>query len=518
MKNNNKKFKLVRTFTEVTIITGLSLALATFTGPKLNNETIPYTQADLNNNIIFESQLKEIDNTYDICFNNQELYDIISSQVEGQLTVEKLREITELKILNTLTNTDLSDLKYLPNLSIIEIYDNYINLEDIKYNQNLYLLSLDNCTIKNSSCIPNSTNAIFLDHCTCTDNQMIIPYYTERLYFIGSHINNLTLKNPSNLLELKILGDIILDMNQLGACTNLKSLDIKLCSNIKNGSVLRKFKNLETVILDEYSSIWLDTYTLKTLPVDKEDSIILENQISELDKLANSLIANKDTAPDYLKIQAISSYILSNLEYDEQVAEDKEANMSLINEYNIKPITYALNNDEAICINYACLFAALANRLDLDSYQMFSLDHTWNIVKEESEYKGYDLTFLESGPIVKLNTGEFALIADSNSEDVINKGDGNHLYFYEFNIDEFISDAHLADATPKEIEDTIINIGYINENSLVKLIEKNEVRLYRATTFLKSYLCLLLLTIGINIISQNKKTEKRLIKNERNYC
>ena len=192
--------------------------------------------------------------------------------------------------------------------------------------------------------------------------------------------------------------------------------------------------------------------------------------------------------------------------------------MNLINEYNLKPVTYALQNDDAICINYACLFAALANRLDLDSYQMFSLDHTWNIVKEESEYKGYDLTFLESGPIVKLNDGKLGIVSDSKSEDLINEGKGNHLYFYEFNIDEFISDAHLADATPKEIEDTIINIGYINENSLVKLIEKNEVRLYRATTFLKSYLCLLLLTIGINIISQNKKTEKRLIKNERNYC
>ena len=517
MKKNKKQFKLVRTFTEVTIITGLSIALATFTGPKLNSETIPYTQADLNNNIIFESQLKEIDNTYDICFNNQELYDIISSQVEGQLTVEKLREIKELQITNTLTNTDLSDLKYLPNLSIIEIYDNYINLEDIKYNQNLYLLSLENCTIKNSSSIPNSTNAIFLENCTCTDNQMIIPYYTERLYFIGSHINNVTLKNPSSLLELKILGDILLDMNQLGACTNLKSLDIQLCSNIKNGSVLRNFKNLETVILDEYSSIWLDNNTLKKLPLDEDLKIILSSQINELDKLAESLVSNKDTTPDYLKVQAISSYILSNLEYDEQVAEDKEANMDLINEYNIKPITYALNNDEAICINYACLFAALANRLDLDSYQMFSIDHTWNIVKEENEYKGYDLTFLESGPIVKLNNGKLGMVSDSKSEDLINEGKGNHLYFYEFNIDEFISDAHLADATPREIENTIINIGYINENSLVKLIEKNEVRIYRASTFLKSYLCLLLLTIGINIIRQNKKTGKRLIKNETNY-
>ena len=64
-----------------------------------------------------------------------------------------------------------------------------------------------------------------------------------------------------------------------------------------------------------------------------------------------------------------------------------------------------------------------------------------------------------------------------------------------------------------KINDAIQNIGYINEDSLIKVINKTSVKYYKLTSFLKVQLCLMLLALGIEMFSENKK-QKRLIKYE----
>ena len=169
-------------------------------------------------------------------------------------------------------NNDLSDLKYLTKLSTLSIYDNNINIEDIKYNQNLTFITLNNCTISNTKDLPNSIETMFIDDSTITDQEVIIPYYATNIYFKKSIANNIRLKNPQILEKLFITSDVMLDLNNLKDCTNLKELTIFMSSNIKNAHILRNLPSLESIYIDEYAAIWLDMETLNTLPLPEDPS------------------------------------------------------------------------------------------------------------------------------------------------------------------------------------------------------------------------------------------------------
>ena len=122
----NKKYKLSHTIIKGIIVTGTALLIANATTPK-NIEKIPYTEEDLSNNILFNEELKEILSTDNISFSNQELYDILVLKVGEPLTKDKLDNIQELTISNKLSNNDLSDLKYLPNLLDLSINNNEVD-------------------------------------------------------------------------------------------------------------------------------------------------------------------------------------------------------------------------------------------------------------------------------------------------------------------------------------------------------------------------------------------------------
>lgn len=511
VKNKKKNYKLVRYLTTAVVITSIATAISTCTAPKYI-EDIPFTQEDTINNLTFSEELKTILEDTEISFKNKELYEIVCSQVDGELTVAKLREITSLEITNTLENSDLSDLKYLTNLHYLRIDNNPVDFENIKYNQDLFLLTVNECTIKNTSCIPNSTDSLFIQNCVCEDQSIIVPYYTTNLHIFDTDTNNLILKNPSCLECFSMVGDGYIDLQKFTECINLKELEIKLCANIKNASSLRQLTNLEKVTFDDYAAIWLDTDTLLSLPIEEDFKYILYDEISKIDEIAKSLTNNEELTESE-KIANISSYILSSLAYNYDITSEEEKNKKEIADYNLNPINYTLTKDEVICINYASFFTALANRLDLDSYQLFSEDHTWNIAKTNDTYNGYDLTYLESGPIIEMDDGTLAIIADTKSEEIIDLGKGDILYYYEFNLDEYLDDEHNADLTPMKINDAIQNIGYINEDSLIKVINKTSVKYYKLTSFLKVQLCLMLLALGIEMFSENKK-QKRLIKYE----
>jgi hypothetical protein len=72
-----------------------------------------------------------------------------------------------------------------------------------------------------------------------------------------------------------------------------------------------------------------------------------------------------------------------------------------------------------------------------------------------------------------------------------------------------IDDNHIADYTPSEIKDYILNIGYINENSLVKLIYKNEAKIYQLNTLMYSYIGLLIATAIFEAL--HYKRQKKLM-------
>lgn len=509
------KYRLIRTVSELLVITTLATGIShTATKIKYPSEVIPYTQEDTIHNLVFSEELSNIINEEKITFSNPELETIVKKELGGTITKEGLLSLNKLQILNTLSNNDLSDLKYLPNLTSLDIYDNNINIEDLKYNQDLMFISFNNCTLSNTQYLPNSIETLFVDNTTITDKETIIPYYATHIYFKKSVANNIRLKNPSILEKLYITSDVMLDMNNLKDCTNLKEITIFMSSNIKNSHILGTLPSLESIYIDEYSAIWLDINTLSKLPLPDEDKLIVGDLISKLDSIANTLIPDKNISEEE-KIKRITLYLLEKLDYDHEAIEAPDELDDRVETYNVYPLSTSLEGDLGICINYSAMYQALSNRVGLDTYQLFNDVHAWNATKVDGEYKGYDLTYLELGPVVEIkNLNEFYMLSNTTVEKMIQNGEENKLCFYEFDLDQILDNNHIAEYTPEQIKDYILNIGYINDNSLIKILYKNEAKIFKMSTFMNSYIVLLLTTIIFETLKYRKERKYYLINEE----
>ena len=512
-----KKYSLKKTVGAILVVTSLSAAIAGLSG---NNqiEEIHFTSEDLTSNLIFSSQLEEIIATENIKFNNQELQAIIEKEIGGPITKEALSQIHVLSITDKLSNHDLSDLKYLTELQALLVFNVNLDIEDIKYNQNLHSVIFNTCIISNTDCLPNSIETLELTNCRCIDNEFIVPYYTKELVSEGSILNNIRLKNPSRLEKLYMYTDSVLDLNNLRGCTNLKELSLLRLTNVYNKEVLALLPSLESVTLDEYAAIWLDNDTLDELPMKKLDKQNLSSKITVLDKMLESILDPNSTVNPEVKAQIITLYLLDNFEYDFASVENYEYDRSEVSEYNERPISTFIDGKKGVCINYASTFTGLANRAGIDTFQLFNQNHTWNAIKTSEGYKAYDLSYLEYGAIVEVkDINTLVMIKDTTAEDLIRRGDSKYLCFYEFNIDEIVSDNHIADYTPQEILDSVLNIGYINENSLVRVIEKNQIKLYKMDIFIRSQLILSILTaIMLEISRRNYEKKLKEDQEERN--
>ncbi len=505
------KYRLIRTVSELLVITTLATGIShTATSIKFPQEQIPYTQEDHIQNLIFNEELSLLYKQEEIHFNNPELESIIKKELGTEITKEGLLTLTSLKITNTLSNNDFSDLKYLPNLHTLDIYDNTVNLDDIRYNQDLMFITFTNCTLSNTKSLPNSIETIYVDDSTITDKEVIIPYYADTVYFRKSIANNIRFKNPTILEKLYITSDVMFDMNNLKDCTNLKELTILMSSNIKNTHTLRDLPSLEAIYIDEYSAIWLDMETLNTLPLPEEDKLIVGDIISKLDSVAKTLVPDLNIS-DKEKINKITLYLLEKLNYDYEAINAPDELDDRVETYNCYPLTTSLEGDLGICINYSAMYQALSNRVGLDTYQLYNDVHAWNATKVDNEYKGFDLTYLELGPIVEINNlGQMVMIKDTTTEAMIKKGKEDMLCYYEFDLDKLIDDNHIAEYTPEQINDYILNIGYINENSLVKVLYKNQAELFKMSTMMNSYLILTIATAIFEAISYRKQRKLEL--------
>ena len=129
------------------------------------------------------------------------------------------------------------------------------------------------------------------------------------------------------------------------------------------------------------------------------------------------------------------------------------------------------------------------------------------------EYKGYDVTYLELGPIVQIdNMGQLGMLENMTTEGMFQKGKEDKLYYYEFDLDKILDDNHIAEYTPEEIKDYILNIGYINENSLIKVLYKNEAHIFKLTTFMNSQLILFITTAIFEVLSYKRQRKMTLIE------
>lgn len=506
MARSKKKYTLIKTITTFVILGTISTTATEYLYSNILKDSINEISNPKNS---FEQELTLIANEDNIIFSNQELYNILSSKVEGPLTNENIKTIKELSIQNPLTNQDLQDLKYVTNLEKITIENNTINLKDLEYNQNLKSLSIKNSTFYNTSYLPNTIERFFTEESTCNDNCLTIPYNTMSLIISMSNVRNLVLKNPHNLISLVISGDSYIDLNSIIECDNLTFIDLLYCTNISNASILTSLPSLKEIKLDDYAAIWLDSNTLNELPLqDIPVKKKLNTSLRNIDNIIKELnISSNDTEEQI--IEKIILYLIENYEYNESVTNQIPGYLKLVENYNDNPITTSFTNDEIICINYTCLFKSLANRLNINSYVEFSTTHAWNVVNIDGKEYGYDITNIDNGTIIK-EGNNYINITDYTPAEFIKEGYGNKLYFYEFNLDELSNMDQTPINKPEQIKNTIINLGYIKKDSNIKLTINGITKNVKLTTNITIFLYLSLLTLFLKIILKNNKKDHKL--------
>lgn len=431
----------------------------------LSNTNFPYTQNDIKNNKEYVYELQEIRKETPI-FLNKDLYNELEAQGLDLTNPASIKSIT---ITNSLLNTNFSDLKYFPNLTNLHIENNDINLEDIKYNTNLLSLELINTKISNPSSIPNSVYNLTLQDTKVDDQSLTIPYNTKYLTLTNVPFNYIYLRNPLSLKKLSIVGNCFLDINSIKECHNLETLKLIRVPNVANSYLLPSLTSLTTLELDDYAPIWLTKDTYHELELDNQQIL---NEIIELNILALDITANCKTEEEQIK--EISKYILKRLSYDSEFTKQE------LNEYNDNPIKYGLNKKEGICINYASLFTALANRVGIDTYQIYSSSHTWNMFYKDGIPSFIDLTMLDTKTITEVLTEygiELQELEQTKSIELLESNQEQTLYHYQISLEELLQDPDLSVYTglpnknPKETND----IGYIKNNGIA--IEFNK-RLY----------------------------------------
>ncbi len=193
---------------------------------------------------------------------------------------------------------------------------------------------------------------------------------------------NIKPKNPDNLRIFNLESrESKVDISFLAKCHGLFRVAIKSCPNIKGAKALEHLPKLCELELDDYAPIWLTGDVINNLKTYEADTNIKE-EAEQLDRLADLLVPDKSISEEE-KVIIISNYLINNLRYSKDIIDETEKFDEVSEALNNYPIKYALDlNDsyDEVCINYASLFQALANRVGINSTQLMSVNHTWNLV------------------------------------------------------------------------------------------------------------------------------------------
>ena len=86
------------------------------------------------------------------------------------------------------------------------------------------------------------------------------------------------------------------------------------------------------------------------------------------------------------KIKSIVNYIINNYSYD----------LNYKMESNTMPISSFFDNNKGVCASYAYLANILFRKANIESYELVSLNHAWNIVQLDNKYYYIDTTNLDN--------------------------------------------------------------------------------------------------------------------------
>lgn len=295
---------------------------------------------------------------------------------DDSITVGDLRSIKSLTLYSSSSKyIDMSWLNYCSNLEQLNVYGSPTNcLDSLLYLDNLSSLSLG--TISSNNQVLDLKNCGFLKH-----NQHL------KLTISACNVN------PEQLYLLDNIDILEID------CTYVKNIDfrkLEKCNKIIiNGGEYDIAVNLTNEDIDYLEGKGIE---LEFSSSDTKDKLKIVND--RLDEILKSMNIDA-TATDDEKIDTIFKYVLENFHYDEEISRKKRSRR-LDSTRDYIPFCVdgelygALQLDSKICKNYAAFIKAMLYRLGIESYNIYSAEHSWNLINVDGEYYYYDATDLDS--------------------------------------------------------------------------------------------------------------------------
>lgn len=382
--------------------------------------------------------------------------DAISDNNDEIIKASQLEKITELTINVTDSCESLDFLKYCTSLEILN-------------------LIIDNQAFTILETLPkmNSTYAVRIFSSEKED---------------GIYIDSKNVKFLSKFPNLEILmiasNNIYLGKNTLEQYKNIKHIGLfNLYSTINYDVDFSKLTFLDSLTFDGCLPYHLPMYfsseeykILKEANVDvklnflegtEKDYFEICDKLDDIIKELN--ITSKDASQE--KINKIVCYVLENYNYDPEVQEAIKNNATtddMTTAFYEKGLLAGLLKETQICGNYSSLVSALAKKLGLDEYLVFSDIHMWNMF-DFSGMKAYvDTTLLDSigSDWITLPTGEEVYLSP---EEAIKKGLG-YIYAW-YMLDPSEAQKYSFDGAHEATNLPIIN--YVDEE-LLSILEQKE--------------------------------------------
>ena len=221
----------------------------------------------------------------------------------------------------------------------------------------------------------------------------------------GKYGGNLELSNYTNNNEINDNIEVFINGNQLITdlskiekiyhkitkltivnCSSIINLSqIYNCSSIINLSQIYNMSNLEEVDINECPGV--NKELVNYLNENNIKHNITYEDIKNSEKLDEILkITINNSMDDSDKIKAITNYIVDNYSYD----------LDYTVESNNYPLTCILKNKKGVCASYAYLANALFRKANINSFELISKNHAWNVVELDKKYYYIDSTNIDN--------------------------------------------------------------------------------------------------------------------------
>lgn len=164
-------------------------------------------------------------------------------------------------------------------------------------------------------------------------------------------------------------------------CPFLEYLNLNYCSSLTDLSALYRMPNLKEVRLKAVACVneelvnYLNANNIKH-NITADDLLVAK----KLDIIVDNLI--DDDMGDEEKINRIVSYIIKNYKYDRD----------LIVESYYDPLVGMVNMKKGVCSRFSYLTNVLLRKVGVESFEVRSIEHTWNLVELYDRYYYIDST------------------------------------------------------------------------------------------------------------------------------